>query len=146
MGKYIDSESSAQHTFYLLANRTIDGLMHIDRLKLALIASFKSKNTFKQFIHPFEDWFLKEEKEKLILLGALLKFTYCMDATKRQIVQDLDLEVRGEEVSFIIYCDKDYRPEEYQLWKQKKHVEKAIHKSIDLKFIQVRKDKVNLSY
>lgn len=136
MGEYIDSESSAQHTFYLLANRTIDGLLHLDRLKLALLASFKSKNTFKQFIHPFEDWFLKEEKEKLILLGALIKFTYCMDATKRQVVEDLDLEVKEEEVTLIIYCNKDYRPEEYQLWKQKKHVEKAIHKRINLKFIQ----------
>ena len=57
LGQYIDSESSAQHTFYLLANRTIDGLMHKDRVKLAIIASFKNRHLFKQFFKPFCKWF-----------------------------------------------------------------------------------------
>ncbi|MFD1848746.1 Ppx/GppA family phosphatase [Oceanobacillus bengalensis] len=135
LGNYIDSESSAQHTFYLLANRTIDGLMHIDRLRLALIASFKSKNTFKQFVGPFEEWFLKEEKEKLSVLGALLKFSYCLDATKRQVVKDLDIEMNDRELTITLYCDKDFHPEQYQTNKQKKHLEKALHKDINLQFI-----------
>ncbi|RLL46798.1 Ppx/GppA family phosphatase [Oceanobacillus piezotolerans] len=134
LGEYIDSESSAQHTFYLLANRTIDGLMHIDRLKLALLASFKSKNIFKQFILPYEDWFSKEEKDKLSLLGAILKFSYCLDATKRQVVVDLDVETKGKQMEVTIYCNKDYKPEEYQATKQKKHIEKALNKNLVLQF------------
>jgi len=41
LGQYIDSESSAQHTFYLLANQTIDGLLNHEKLIIALIASYK---------------------------------------------------------------------------------------------------------
>src|SRR5699024_5464678 len=61
LGRYIDVESSSQHTFYLLSNRTIDGLMHLDRLKLALIASYNNKTSFKEYIRPYKQWFIKEE-------------------------------------------------------------------------------------
>ncbi|RDW16473.1 exopolyphosphatase [Oceanobacillus arenosus] len=136
LGQYIDSESSAQHTFYLLANRTIDGLMHIDRLKLALIASFKNKTVFNQFIDPFHSWFLKKERKKLYTLGSLLKFTYSLDATKRQVVQDFDFEmIKSDTIKLTLYCNNDFKPEEYQANKQKNHLEKALQKNIELKFV-----------
>ncbi|GGM30040.1 exopolyphosphatase [Paraliobacillus quinghaiensis] len=135
LGDYIDSESSSQHTFYLLANRTIDGLMHIDRLQIALIASFKNKMVFKQFIEPYKDWFLKQERKRLQLLGALLKFTYCLDATKRQVVQDFDLDIKSDTLYLTFYCNQNSMPEAYQSEKQKKHLEKALSKSIELRFI-----------
>ncbi|WP_179151870.1 Ppx/GppA family phosphatase [Oceanobacillus senegalensis] len=134
LGQYVDSESSAQHTFYLLANRTLDGLMHIDRLKLALIASFKNKTLFKQFIHPFKSWFLKEERKKLSLLGAIIKFMYCLDATKRQVVQEFDIDIKEKSIHLHFYCNRDYKPEEFQMNKQKKHLEKALKHTIVLKF------------
>lgn len=64
IGKYIDEEASRLHTFYLLANKTIDGMMHKDRVRLALIASYKSKMLFKQHLAPFEGWFDKSEQKK----------------------------------------------------------------------------------
>jgi exopolyphosphatase/guanosine-5'-triphosphate,3'-diphosphate pyrophosphatase len=135
-GKYIDSESSSQHTFYLLANRTIDGLMHIDRLTLALIASYKNKTLFKQFIHSFKPWFLKKQRKKIALLGSMLKFTYSLDATKRQVVQDLDVKVKKNgNLNLTLYCNNDFMPEQYQTEKQKKHLEKTLHKTIELQFI-----------
>ena len=135
LGDYIDSESSSQHTFYLLANRTIDGLMHIDRLKIALIASFKNKMVFNQFIEPYKEWFLKQERKKIQLLGSLLKFTYCLDATKRQVVQDIDLDFKSKKIHLTFYCNKNSMPEAYQCEKQKKHLEKALSKAIELHFI-----------
>ena len=63
IGKYIDEEASRLHTFYLLANKTIDGMMHKDRVRLALIASYKSKMLFKQYLSPFEGWFDKSEQK-----------------------------------------------------------------------------------
>jgi len=140
LGNYIDSESSSQHTFYLLANRTIDGLMHIDRLKLALIASYKNKTIFKQFIRPYKHWFLKTQRKKIRLLGALLKFTYCLDATKRQVVDTLDLKVKKDgTLKLTLYCNDDFNPEQYQAEKQKKHLEKALHKTIELTFVSGEK-------
>lgn len=135
LGDYIDSESSAEHTFYLLANRTIDGLMHVDRLKIALIASFKNKTAFKQFIRPYKNWFLKQERKRLKLLGALLKFTSSLDATKRQVITDLDLVIKNDVIHLTFYCDKNWMPEAYQSEKQKKHLEKALHKSIEIHFV-----------
>ena len=63
IGKYIDEEASRLHTFYLLANKTIDGMMHKERVRLALIASYKSKMLFKQHLSPFEGWFDKMNKK-----------------------------------------------------------------------------------
>ncbi|MFC4401512.1 exopolyphosphatase [Gracilibacillus xinjiangensis] len=135
LGEYIDAESSAQHTFYLLANRTIDGLMHKERLMLALIASYKNKTVFKQFIQPYKNWFLKEERRKLRHLGALLKFTYCLDATKRQVVKDITIHRKKTELIFTIHCVGDWTPEEYQAEKQKKHLEKLAKMEVKLHFI-----------
>ncbi|MEF3331033.1 exopolyphosphatase [Oceanobacillus oncorhynchi] len=137
LGEYIDSESSPQHTFYLLANRTIDGLEHRERLKLALVASFKNKTVFKQFIQPYKSWFLKEERQKLLDLGSLLKFTYCLDATKRQIVEKVEFTSKKKTLIIRIYTKGNAMPEEYQAEKQKKHLEKAIGKEVDLEFIDL---------
>lgn len=134
IGSYIDSESSSQHTFYMLANRTIDGLLHKDRIIIALIASFKNKEAFKRNISLYSQWFTKEELVKYRLLGAILKFSYSLNATKRKIVDQLKLDVKGEDLIFFVKCNKDWKPEQYQVEKQKKHLEKQLKKSITIKF------------
>ncbi|MED3820943.1 hypothetical protein P4736_29095 [Priestia megaterium] len=66
LGKYLNEESSSHHTFYLLSNRSILGLSHRERVKLALVASYKGKRTFRQYIEPFKDWYTKEEQKKCV--------------------------------------------------------------------------------
>lgn len=134
LGNYIDSESSAQHTFYLLANRTIDGLMHKERVMIALIASYKNKTLFKQFIKPFKHWFTNHERKKLQRLGAILRFGYCLDATKRQAVKQFHFNHDELAIHLTFYCDKNSMSEAYQCEKQKKHLEKALDKDIILSF------------
>ncbi|TYR79862.1 Ppx/GppA family phosphatase [Priestia megaterium] len=134
LGEYIDSESSSQHTFYLLANRTIDGISHIDRLKLALVASYKDKSAFRQYVAPFKEWISKEEQRKLLLLGALLKLSTSLNATKRNVVKHIELKETKEGIIFVLLCDGNYRAEEYQAEKQKKHLEKLLKKPITLEF------------
>lgn len=134
LGKYIDSESSSQHTFYLLANRTIDGLLHRERIIIALIASFTSKAAFKRYVTPYINWFSKEELIKYRLLGAIIKFAYSLNATKRNIIEQIESEEIGEELHFYFTCNKDWKPEQYQVEKQKKHLEKQLKKSVILHF------------
>ncbi|SEO65465.1 exopolyphosphatase / guanosine-5'-triphosphate,3'-diphosphate pyrophosphatase [Amphibacillus marinus] len=136
LGDYIDTESSAQHTFYILANRSIDGLMHIDKLKLALVSSFKNKTVYKQFTKPYKNWLTKKEREKLQLLGALLKFTYCLDATKRQIIKDFDLKISRRTIKLTLYCSENASSEAYQSEKQKKHIEQALGRKINMRFVK----------
>ncbi|WP_027956628.1 Ppx/GppA family phosphatase [Halobacillus kuroshimensis] len=139
LGDYIDSEASAQHTFYLLANRTIDGLMHIERLRMALMASYKNKTIFKQFLQPYKKWFLKDEQKKLRLLGSLLKFCYSLDSTRRQTIQSLELTKEGHDLHITCHCSGEWMPEEYQAEKQKKHLEKSLKKTIELSFVENKK-------
>lgn len=136
LGHFIDPESSAQHTFYLLSNQTIDGLLHRDKLKMALIASYKNKVTFNQFVKPYRSWLTKLERKKLRLMGALLKFTYALDATKRQVITDYQLTVKRKTVNLKVYYTKNPSAERYQIEKQKKHLEKAVKKKIKLEFIE----------
>ncbi|SDC05690.1 exopolyphosphatase / guanosine-5'-triphosphate,3'-diphosphate pyrophosphatase [Pelagirhabdus alkalitolerans] len=136
LGHYIDAESSAQHSFYLLANRTIDGLMHDEKLKVALVASFKNKTVFKQFIHPYKSWLTKTERKKLQHLGALLKFIYALDATKRQAIDSMDIVIEHKTIQITFYHTKTVTPEAYQIEKQKKHLEKALKRTIKYDFVK----------
>lgn len=63
IGKYIDDEASRLHTFYLLANKTIDGMMHKDRVRLALIASYKSKCYSNNICPRLKDGLIKMNKK-----------------------------------------------------------------------------------
>ncbi|WP_235991704.1 Ppx/GppA family phosphatase [Metabacillus schmidteae] len=134
LGSYIDSESSSQHTFYLLANRTIDGLFHKDRMIVALIASYTSKSGFKRYVAPYSQWFTKEELHTYRMLGAILKFAYSLNATKRNIIKSIDLHVDSDELTFTIICHHDWKPEQYQAEKQKKHLEKLLKMPITIIF------------
>lgn len=134
LGKYIDRESSAQHSFYLITNRTIDGLTHLERLKIALIASFKNKTLFRQFSRPYQNWLTAHERKKLRLLGALLHFTYCLDATKRQVITDFKLADQGSVIQMTLYCRKNFNAEVYNCEKQKKHIERELNKELILNF------------
>ncbi|MBT2583815.1 exopolyphosphatase [Planococcus sp. ISL-109] len=134
LGSYIDSESSNQHTFYLLANRTIDGLLHQERIIVALMASYKNKNLFKRNAALYEGWFSAQELDKFHTIGAVIKFAYSLNATKRDIVEDIQLKVQKEELVFSIKCREDWKPEQYQVEKQKKHLEKLLKKTITVDF------------
>ncbi len=138
LGRYIDDEASSQHTFYLLANRTIDGIMHIDRLRLAAIASFKSKALLKQYIEPFEDWFSKKELHELRLLGAVLRFSYALNATKRNVVNSIQIIEEENNLTMNIICTHNWQAELYESEKQKRHLEKALKRKIILQFIAMK--------
>ena len=134
LGSYIDAEASNQHTFYLLANRTIDGLLHKDRLTVALIASFKNREVFKRNAAIYQDWFTKEELAKYSLFGAIVKVAYSLNATKRNIIDSIHVEQKEDRLVFIVKCTSDWKPEQYQAEKQKKHLEKQLKRNIDIEF------------
>ena len=137
LGHFIDAESSAQHSFYLLANQTIDGLLNHQKLKVALIASYKNSVTFDQFVKPYKSWLTKHERKKIRLIGALLKFTYALDATKRQVIKDIEIKIKRKEIKLKLFYKRNPSAESYQTEKQKKHLEKALKKKIVLEFIEL---------
>ncbi|WP_335870413.1 Ppx/GppA family phosphatase [Bacillus sp. 2205SS5-2] len=136
LGEYIDSDSSSQHTFYILANRSINGFSHKKRVQLALLSSFKNKSTLKQYLEPFEKWFEKDEIKKLKGYGPILKTAYSLNATKRNVVKDLCIKKTLEgDMLLTIYTKGDLLAEKYQFEKQKRHLEKFLKCSITLDVI-----------
>ena len=135
LGQYIDPGASSQHTFYLLANTSINGLEHKDRLKLALIASFKNNALLKQYCTPYQNWFTKEELQEIRIAGALTKVASALDASKRGIVKGICLQKTNEnEGSITLDCTGNSFAEKDETEKQIRHLEKAIKIELHLIF------------
>jgi len=136
LGKYVDSDVSSQHTFYLLANKPIEGLEHKDRLKLALIASFKNNGLLKQYSRPFAGVFNREELYEIRMAGAITKLAAALDASKRGIIKKVLVtkEPIGNMV-MTLHCKGDVFVEKYQAQKHIRQLEKTIKQEINLKFI-----------
>jgi len=66
-----------------------------------------------------------------------LKLTYALDATKRQVIQNVDIQMKQKQIKLIVYYKKNPSAESYQAEKQKKHFEKAINKKVVLQFNQL---------
>lgn len=137
IGEYLEVDAVNHHTFYLLSNRSINGLNHKERVRLALLASYKNKDTFYTFLKPFVDWFSKEEVQILIRLGSLLKLVYALDASKRGIITEIELDYDEESnvVNLTNRTKGNPLAESYQGNRQKKHFERVIKKEVILYFV-----------
>lgn len=136
IGEYIELSSASQHTFYLVANQSIDGLNHKERLKLALLASYKNKDYFYRFAAPFIEWMSREEHRKIRDFGALLKFVYALNVSKRNIVHAIEMQPKDNFVQLNIYVKKNAAAEKYQANRHKKHLERALKTPIKVNFIE----------
>ena len=136
IGEYIELDSSNQHTFYLIANQSIAGLNHRDRVKLALLASYKNKDYFRRFSKPFSAWFTKEQLKTLRDFGALLKFVYAFNVSKRNVVKKLQLEMKDDCLWIYVYANDGAMAEKYRAEIQKKHIEKLFKKTVQIEFFE----------
>lgn len=132
IGEYIELSSSSQHTFYLIANQAIDGLDHVERIKVALLASYKNKDYFSHFVEPFESWLEEDELHKLRDFGAMLKFAYAFTVSKRGVVQDITLTRAADGVHLTAKLQKNAAAEKYQAERHKKHLERVIKEDIHI--------------
>ncbi|WP_332649596.1 Ppx/GppA family phosphatase [Lysinibacillus sp. 54212] len=134
IGEYIELDSASQHTFYLLANQSIAGLSHPNRVKLALLASYKNKEYFRRFSMPFLSWFSREELKDLRDFGALLKFAYALNVSKRNVVKQLSLEIRDAAIHMYIIVSESAVAEIYQVERTKKHLERVFKGEVQIHF------------
>lgn len=132
-------EEASPFTFSLLANRPIIGLSHKERVKYALVASYKSKGTFREYSYPFRNWFTKEERKKLCLLGALLIMSQCLTRTEREIVENITISLNDNVLKMKISCNGFYALEQYHLEREKKHLEKLLKVRIEPVFQSMNK-------
>lgn len=136
IGEYIELDSSSQHTFYLLANQSIAGMNHIDRVKLALLASYKNRDYFRRFSKPFLSWISRNELRKLRDFGALLKFVYALNISKSNSVDNILFEKMNDVILVKVYTKDSAVAEIYQANKTKKHIERVFKQEVKIEFIE----------
>jgi len=134
-GKQVDLESASQHTFYLLTNSTLDGFTHKQKLKLALLSSYKNKQTFQQYIQPYQGILTMQEIEECREAGALLRFVHSLQTTKHSSVHDADMSTEDDEIQLTLHSRGSTILESYQADKMKKHIEKLINRSVRVHFL-----------
>ncbi len=135
IGEYIELDSSNQHTFYLIANQSIAGMNHVDRVKLALLASYKNKDYFRRFSAPFTAWIDREELKLLKDYGAILKFVYSLNVSKRNVVKSVKLEKLHDTILVNVKADNLPMAEIYQSERQKKYIERILKKTVQIQFL-----------
>lgn len=133
-GRQVDIESASQHTFYLLTNSTLDGFTNNQKLKLALLASYKNKQTFQQYIQPYQGILTMQEIEECRETGALLRFVHSLQTTKHSSIVNATMETEGEDILLTLYTRGSFVLEAYQASKVKKHIEKLINRNVVLAF------------
>lgn len=133
LGKFVDSDSSSQHTYYLIANSIINGLSHKERVTLALLASFKNKTLLK-FYSDETGWFDSDELSDIQTLGGIVKFVNAMNISNTNTVNQLALSKDKEGYQLDVYYQGEPIAEEYQTLRQKKHLEKVLKENVKINF------------
>lgn len=134
LGDFIDRDATSQHTYYLIANSNINGITHRDRVRIALMASYKNMTLLK-FYAEETDWFSEDEIKDIQTFGSILKFANALNVSDTGVVQELYLEEDDEMVLTVQYKG-DPIAEEYQANRQKKHIEKIIDEDLVIEFTE----------
>jgi exopolyphosphatase/guanosine-5'-triphosphate,3'-diphosphate pyrophosphatase len=138
IGKEIEQDAYSQQTFHIITNLTIDGISNEDRLKIALIASYKNKGTFKQYIEPYQHIISTMESKKLREVGALIRFIKGINVLGRSPIKDVFLtKTAANTIEFIFLVCEKYMLEQYQAEKLKRHLEKIVDMEVKLKFVDM---------
>ncbi|GEP84466.1 putative exopolyphosphatase [Staphylococcus piscifermentans] len=134
LGRFIDSDSGSQHTYYIISNSMIDGFNHHDRVKLAMMASFKNKSLLK-FYNNETGWLDSDELSDLQSLGGIIKFIDALNVSHTNPVKRVELEKKDKD-HYILNAFHTDNPiaEEYQANRQKKHLEKVLKAKVSINF------------
>ncbi|MCS4487142.1 exopolyphosphatase [Staphylococcus americanisciuri] len=137
LGKFIDSDSSSQHTYYIIANSSINGLTHKERVRLALLTSFKNKSLLKQYSDETQ-WFSDKELSDIQALGGILKFVNALNISNTNTVNQVALITDSdvEQYQLNVYYQGEPIAEQYQSNRQKKHIEKILKAKLSIQFIK----------
>ncbi|WP_100406783.1 exopolyphosphatase [Bacillus solitudinis] len=142
IGEFINNEASSQNTFYLLTNMTIEGISHEERLAIAFISSFRSKNQLQQNALPFSKLLKKKQLKFYEFLGAIMKIAYSLDYSRRKVISGIGQAKQcGDEWIIPFYVQEDSHFEELQTLRHKKHLEKAIKCPIQFSFKKIQPSK-----
>ncbi|OGX80222.1 phosphatase [Exiguobacterium sp. SH31] len=133
VGEYIDHNNKSDHTFHLITTNDFKGMNNEDRLALALVTSYKSRRLLEQHIEGFPEWFDSKMLKSLELIGSIVKLVDALDLTERQVVENIDIETTDDGLAFTLHTSTSPRFELQRGIRHKKHLERAIETTIELR-------------
>lgn len=135
LGNFIENDSSSQHTFYVVSNTNLHGFDHYDRARLALLASYKNRSLYRQYLSNFDGWFSSDEKDLLLKLGSIIKFAEALNDSHVNTIEKLSLEKNEKEgYDLFVSYSGNIVSEEFQANKQRNHFERAVGDSVNIQF------------
>lgn len=136
LGSYIEDDSKSQHTFYIISNTNLHGFNHKDRVRLALLASYKNRSLYKQYTKTVSSWFDNDEKDILLHLGCIIKFAEALSDSHVNFVKDMSLIEADDEKTYELHITYmgDAIAEEYRANKHKNHLERVLGKPLTIVF------------
>lgn len=135
LGSYIEDDSKSQHTFYIISNTNLHGFNHRDRVRLALLASYKNRSLFKQYTSDVKDWYDEKELDLLLYMGSIIKFAEALSDSHVNFVQEMEL-FESDDDSYVLQVtySGDAIAEEYRANRHKNHIERVLGKSLEITF------------
>ncbi|MCC5894212.1 MAG: Ppx/GppA family phosphatase [Alkalibacterium sp.] len=136
LGSYIEDDSKSQHTFYIISNTNLLGFSHKDRVRLALLSSYKNRSLYKQYVKTVDSWFDDDEKDTLLYLGCIIKFAEALSDSHVNFVKDMDLVESEDKEGYDLHITYkgDAIAEEYRANKHKNHLERVLDKPLNIVF------------
>ncbi|MCZ0716727.1 Ppx/GppA family phosphatase [Aerococcus kribbianus] len=135
IGDIIEPGNASQHTYYMLSNSNLNGFTHKERVALSILASYKNRTLFKDYLHNFGDWFSDKNSDLLQAMGGLIKFSECLNDSHSNIVKTIDIVKKNDQLILRIFYTGTLISEIHRSESQKKHVERIIDEDITVEFI-----------
>lgn len=148
LGVYVESGAVSQHTFYIISNSELNGFSHPERVIVALLASFKNRSLFKQYLEPFESWFDTTYINQIRDLGGLIKFANALNDSHLSVVKNISLTQNKNGYELLLYYKGSIIAEEYRAIRQFKHIQRIVKGDLSLAFVDIvtgKKKRVNPS-
>ncbi|MGX7108724.1 Ppx/GppA family phosphatase [Facklamia miroungae] len=136
-GQFISQEADSQTTFYLLSNMDLAGFSHRDRVRLALLSSYRNKSLLYQYCQPFVDWFSENDMKELQSLGGILKFSQALNDSKTSPIKKVKLEKKKKDYLLTLYHHGPVVAEQYRAERHSKHIARSLNGSLKLKYVDL---------
>lgn len=135
-GGFISNEAESQHTFYILSNMNLLGFSHSNRLRLALLSSYRNRSLYNQYLDDFPNWFSEDNVEELQKLGGVIKFSQSLNDSQTAPINKLIIErLEDGDYCLNIYHHGPIVAEKYRAERHFKHLERALDGDLILQYI-----------
>lgn len=135
-GGFISNEAESQHTFYILSNMNLFGFSHNNRLRLALLSSYRNRSLYNQYLDDFPGWFSEDTAIELQKLGGVIKFSQSLNDSQTAPINKLILErLEDGDYRLTIYHHGPIIAEQYRAERHSKHLERALDGELTLHYV-----------